>query len=63
VAIQVKRNDDMPFCWWRAEQTFAKRGLCGDTGLIVKQTASKLRGSGRDFTRIRSIDDLAMALK
>ena len=45
-AIQVKPNEDLPFCWWRAEQTCAMQALCSDTELTVEQTSAKFRGTG-----------------
>ena len=60
--LQVKANDNVPLYWYRAEHTSGLRALCSDTEHTVDEIAERLRGSGRDFTRIRSIDDLAMAL-
>jgi len=37
-AIQVKPNEDLPFCWWRAEQTCSMRGLCHRSGRCLRAT-------------------------
>ena len=51
-ALKIKQNDDLLFCWWRAEHTSALGALFLDTGLTLDEIAERLRGSGRDFTRI-----------
>jgi hypothetical protein len=61
--LGVQPPEEIPLYWWRAEHTSALRALCSDTGLTVDEIAERLRGSGRDFTRIRSIDDLAVAVR
>ncbi len=61
--LGVQPPDEIPLYWWRAEHTSALRALCRDTGITVDEIAARLRKSGRDFTRIRSIEDLAVAVK
>jgi len=34
-ALKIKANYDLPFYWWRAEQTCSMRGLCSYTRLTV----------------------------
>ena len=60
--LGVQPSEEIPLYWWRAEHTSGLRALCSETELTVDEIAERLRGSGRDFTRIRSIDDLALAL-